>query len=135
MSRDTEIAGPIKAKLFVACDKPGHGLVRHDTRGFDAQGKEVTFFAADEPKMPISQGWLRVTQRKLDTKRTTEWMPWHAHDENQPLKPGEVYEVDVEIWPASVFLPEGIAHRATSGQTGQGLRAAGCDRTLEKGSG
>ena len=34
-------------------------------------------------------------------------MPWHAHDEAQPLKPGEVLEIDLEIWPASVSLPKG----------------------------
>jgi predicted acyl esterase len=76
-------------------------------QAFDPQGKEVTFFAADEPKMPVSQGWLRVTHRKLDPKRTTDWMPWHSHDEYQPLERGEVYEVEVEIWPASVSLPKG----------------------------
>jgi hypothetical protein len=106
LDRDLEFAGPIKAKLFVACDKPDMDLFA-TVQGFDAAGKEVTFFAADEPKMPVSQGWLRVTHRKLDAKRTTEWMPWHSHDEHQPLKPGEVYEVDVEIWPASAHLPKG----------------------------
>jgi hypothetical protein len=34
-------------------------------------------------------------------------MPFHGHAGHEPLKPGEVYEVDVEIWPASVFLPKG----------------------------
>jgi predicted acyl esterase len=57
--------------------------------------------------MPLSQGWLRVTHRKLDPKRSTEWLPYHSHDEYQPLARGEVYEIDVEIWPASVWLPKG----------------------------
>jgi hypothetical protein len=104
--RDIEFAGPIKAKLFVACDKPDMDLFA-TIQAFDPQGNEVTFFAADEPKMPVSQGWLRVTHRKLDPNRSTDWMPWHSHDEYQPLKAGEVYAVDVEIWPASVFLPKG----------------------------
>jgi predicted acyl esterase len=106
LDRDLEFGGPIKAKLFVACDKPDMDLFL-TLQGFDPAGAEVTFFAADEPKLPISQGWLRVTQRKLDEKRTTEWMPWHTHEKNEPLTPGEVYEVDVEIWPASVSLPKG----------------------------
>ena len=106
LDRDLEFGGPMKAKLFVECDKPDMDMFVA-VQGFDPQGKEVTFFAADEPKLPISQGWLRVTHRKLDAKRTTEWMPWHSHSEHQPLKPGEVYEIDVEIWPASVSLPKG----------------------------
>src|SRR6266850_60287 len=76
-------------------------------RAFDPQAKEITFLSAVEPKAPVSQGWLRVSQRKLDPKRSTEWQPWHTHDQAQKLKPGEVVEVDLEIWPASLSLPAG----------------------------
>jgi len=76
-------------------------------RAFDPQGKEVTFLSAVEPKAPVSQGWLRVSQRKLDPLRSTEWQPWHTHDQAQKLRPGEIYGVDVEIWPASLALPAG----------------------------
>ena len=55
----------------------------------------------------MSQGWLRVSQRKLDPARTTEWRPHHTHDAVQKLMPGEVYEIDVEIWPCSLALPQG----------------------------
>jgi hypothetical protein len=57
--------------------------------------------------MPLSQGWLRVTQRKTDPRRSTDYQPFHAHDERQPLTPGEVYEIEIEIWPASIALPAG----------------------------
>lgn len=106
LDRDLEFAGPMKAKLFVACDKPDTDIFV-TLQAFDAQGKEITFFAADEPKLPVSQGWLRATHRKLDPTRNTDWMPWHSHDEYQPLTAGEIYEIDVEIWPASLFLPKG----------------------------
>jgi hypothetical protein len=55
----------------------------------------------------VSQGWLRVSQRKLDPERSTEYQPWHTHDEAQKLKPGEIVEADLEIWPASLALPAG----------------------------
>jgi len=29
------------------------------------------------------------------------------HTESQSLTPGQIYDVDVEIWPASIFLPQG----------------------------
>ena len=29
------------------------------------------------------------------------------HDEKQPLTPGQVYELDVEIWPTSIVAPAG----------------------------
>jgi len=32
---------------------------------------------------------------------------YHSHDERQPLAPGEVVELDVEIWPTCVVVPAG----------------------------
>ena len=55
----------------------------------------------------MSQGWLRVSHRKLDATRSTDYQPCQAHDELQPLAPGQVYPVDVEIWPGSIALPAG----------------------------
>jgi predicted acyl esterase len=33
--------------------------------------------------------------------------PFHTHDEKQPLTPGEIYELDIEIWPTSIVVPKG----------------------------
>jgi predicted acyl esterase len=101
-----EFAGPIKAKLWVSSSTDDMDIFA-TLRAFGPQGQEVTFFSAVEPKAPVSQGWLRVSQRKLDSKRSTEFQPWHAHDEVQKIKPGEIVEADVEIWPASLALPAG----------------------------
>jgi len=106
LEREIEFAGPIKAKLLVSSSTEDMDLFA-TLRAFAPQGKEATFFSAVEPKAPVSQGWLRVSQRRLDTKRSTEYQPWHTHDEAQKLKPGEIVEVDVEIWPASLALPAG----------------------------
>ena len=102
-----EFAGPIKAKLFVSSSTDDMDIFA-TLRAFDPQGREVTFLSAVEPKAPVSQGWLRVSQRKLDPLRSTEWQPWHTHDQAQKLRPGEIYGVDVEIWPATLALPAGF---------------------------
>jgi hypothetical protein len=106
LERPLEFAGPIKAKLSISSSTDDMDLFA-TLRAFDPNGKEVTFFSAVEPKAPVSQGWLRVSQRKTDPKRSTEYQPWHPHDEAQKLKPGEIVEVDMEIWPASAALPAG----------------------------
>ena len=106
IERPIEFAGPIKARLWVSSSTDDMDLFA-TLRAFDPEGKEVTFFSAVEPKAPVSQGWLRVSQRKLDPKRSTEFQPWHTHDEAQKLRPGEIVEVDLEIWPASLALPAG----------------------------
>jgi predicted acyl esterase len=74
---------------------------------FDPDGNEMTFIAAPEPKAPVTQAWLRVSQRKLDPQRSTDYLPFYPHDERQPLVPGNIYEVDLEIWPMGLALPAG----------------------------
>ena len=106
LEHPVEFAGPIKAKLWVSSSTDDMDIFA-TLRAFAPDGKEVTFLSAVEPKAPVSQGWLRVSQRKLDAKRSTDYQPWHTHDEAQKLKPGEIVEVDLEIWPASVALPAG----------------------------
>jgi predicted acyl esterase len=69
--------------------------------------KEVVFQGALDPHTPIAQGWLRASHRKLDPALTLPYRPYHTHDERQPLTPGRVYELDVEIWPTSIVVPAG----------------------------
>ena len=35
------------------------------------------------------------------------YRPYHSHDKEQPLKKGEVVELDIEIWPTSIVVPAG----------------------------
>ncbi|MFQ5993315.1 MAG: CocE/NonD family hydrolase C-terminal non-catalytic domain-containing protein, partial [Nitrospiraceae bacterium] len=70
-------------------------------------GEEVVFQGAVDPHTPIGQGWLRASHRKLDSELSTEYRPYHTHDEVQTLTPGEVVGLDVEIWPTSIVVPAG----------------------------
>ena len=106
LDKETAFVGPVKAKVFLSSTTPDTDLFA-TVCAFDPDGKEMTFLAAPEPKAPVTQGWLRVSQRKLDPKRSTEYLPYYPHDERQDLKAGEVYEVDLEIWPISLSLPAG----------------------------
>lgn len=106
LPRDTEIAGPAKARLFVSSSTEDMDIFA-TLCAFDPQGKEMTFRTGGEPKAPATQGWLRVSQRKLDPARSTDYAPFHPHDERQALTSDEVYEVEVEIWPLSLYLPAG----------------------------
>ena len=76
-------------------------------RLFTPNMAEVTFRGALDPRTPIAQGWLRASHRKLDPKLTLPCRPYHTHDEKQPLTPGEIYGLDVEIWPTCIVVPAG----------------------------
>jgi predicted acyl esterase len=104
LEEETEMTGPISAKLFIESDTEDADLFVV-VRAFHPDMKEIVFQGAVEPNKPIGLGWLRASHRKLDEKLSTEWRPYHTHDEIQPLEPGEIYELDVEIWPTSIVLP------------------------------
>ena len=105
-AEETEITGPLAAKLFVSSSTEDMDIFC-TLRALAPDGTEATFIASVEPAAPVANGWLRVSHRKLDTDRSTAYRPWHTHDEKQPLTPGEIYEVDVEIWPTCLVVPAG----------------------------
>lgn len=106
VTADTEICGPVAAKLHVSSSTTDADMFLV-LRVFTPDMKEVTFQGALDPHTPIGQGWLRASHRKLDKKLTLPHRPYHTHDEKQPLKPGEVYELDIEIHPTGIVVPKG----------------------------
>ena len=108
LAAETEITGPLAAKLFVSSSTADADLFVV-FRVLDPDGDEVTFMGAIDPHTPIAQGWLRASHRKLDPELSLPWRPYHTHAEadHQLLAPGEVYELDIEIWPTSIVVPAG----------------------------
>ena len=106
VERETEITGPVAAKLFISSETEDADLFLV-LRVFNAEMREITFQGSNDAHTPVGLGWLRASHRKLDGGRTLPYRPYHTHDERQPLKPGEVYELDIEIWPTSIVLPKG----------------------------
>ena len=106
LERETEITGPVALKLFLA-SSTANADVFATLRVFDPAGNEVDFQGALDPHTPIGQGWLRASHRRLDPDLTRPYRPYHTHDREEPLAPGEVYELDVEILPTSLVIPKG----------------------------
>lgn len=103
---DMEITGPISVKLFASSE-----TIDTDFfivfRVFSPDMKEIVFQGALDPHTPVGQGWLRASHRKLDTKLSRHYRPFHPHDEVEPLKPGKVYEFDIEVVPTCIVVPKG----------------------------
>ncbi len=106
LTHETEVTGPVAAKLFVSSSTSDADLFLV-LRLFDPEGEEIVFQGALDPHTPVGQGWLRASHRKLDPRLSAKYRPYHPHDEIRPLGPGEVYELDVEIWPTCVVAPAG----------------------------
>ena len=106
MTTTTEITGPVALKLALSSSTVDADVFAV-LRLFDPAGTEVVFQGALDPHSPISLGWLRASHRKLDPLRSLPHRPFHSHDEKQPLTPGEVVALDVEIWPTCIVVPPG----------------------------
>lgn len=106
LEADTEITGPSAVKLFASSSTEDADIFVV-LRVFTPDLREVVFQGAIDPHTPIGQGWLRASHRKLDPELSLPWRPYHPHDERQPLRPGEVVELDIEIWPTSIVIPAG----------------------------
>jgi predicted acyl esterase len=106
LQAETELTGPVAVKLFLSSSTVDADVFT-TLRVFDPNGKEVDFQGALDPHTPIGQGWLRASHRKLDPAVSTRYRPYHPHDEIQLLIKGQVYELDVEIWPTSIVVPAG----------------------------
>jgi predicted acyl esterase len=106
LQRETEITGPIAARLFASSSTRDADFFLV-FRVYTPDLREVVFMGAIDPHTPVAQGWLRASHRKLDAQRSLPYRPYHTHDEEQPLKPGEVVQLDIELWPTSIVVPAG----------------------------
>ena len=97
---------PLACKLFISSTTNEADLFLV-LRLFDTSMKEIFFIGANDPKVPLTVGWLRASHRKLDLIKSKPWKPYHTHDEIQPLNENDIYEVDIEILPTCIQIPAG----------------------------
>lgn len=131
---ETEITGHIVAHLNVSMSPNPGAPTPTDIdlfltlRYISPEGKEVYYTGTAGDPVPLCKGWLRVSLRKVNDKhaRHREYLPHRDYfsTDVQPVIPGEVYPVDVEIWPTNVVVEKGgkIVLEVASGDTqGSGI--------------
>jgi uncharacterized protein len=106
LDKDVKVIGPSAAKLCVSSDTDDADLFLV-LRLFTPDLKEVTYSGSNDPHTPMAHGWLRASHRKLDAARSLPYRPYHSHDEIQPLKTGNIYDLEIEIWPTCIIVPAG----------------------------
>ena len=92
MSEDTEVTGPIVLNIWVSSTSEDCDIYA-TIRNIGPDGKDVLEAGQrGEPQPGVTKGWLRASHRKLDQEKSLPYRPYHAHDERQWLKPGEIVE-------------------------------------------
>lgn len=106
--QDTEITGYSKLRLWVSAEGADDMDLFVAIQKLDANGDKVGFpFFSTFEDGNAALGWLRVSRRELDEKRSTPYQPRYTHQRDQFLSDGEIVPVDIEIWPSSTFFHAG----------------------------
>ncbi len=107
---DMELTGYMKLKLWVSPEDADDMDLIVAIRKLDRTGDEVYFYGTGMSayvKGVVARGWLRVSQREQDEKRSTPWQPFLTHKGERKLKPGEIVPVEIEILPSSTLFRKG----------------------------
>ena len=126
--QETEITGHPVAHLNVSVTPENLGKetdidVFLTVRHIDAAGNEVSYTGTAGDPVPLTKGWLRVSLRKVydENPKHKPWLPHREYlsTDVQSVKAGEVYPVDVEIWPTNVVVEKGgkLVFELSSGDT------------------
>ena len=107
LEAETEITGPMALNMFISSSTVDADLFI-TVQAWSPEGEEVVFQGTLDPNTPIAQGWLRASHRKLDPQISLRYRPYHTHDDKQPLIPGRIYEINIEVWPTCIILPAGF---------------------------
>ena len=106
LSEDTEITGPLALRLWVSSTAPDMDLFV-TLRNVGPDGEDVWGIGSGGEPVAVAKGWLRASHRKLDEEKSLPYRPYHTHDREELLRPGQVVPVDVEIWPTSMVFEAG----------------------------
>ena len=106
LPQDTEVTGPLMAKLWVESSTEDMDLFL-TLRNIAPDGADVFEIGQQGQDVPVAKGWLRVSHRELDPALSLPYRPYHRHQRRLRLTPGEVVEVEVEIWPTSMLFRRG----------------------------
>ncbi|KAH7152478.1 X-Pro dipeptidyl-peptidase C-terminal non-catalytic domain-containing protein [Dactylonectria estremocensis] len=124
---ETEVTGHVTAHLNVSVTPDNSGETDIDLfvtlRHIDPAGKEVLYTGTAGDGIPLCKGWLRVSNRKVyeDHPKHRSYRPHREYlaADVQSVKAGEVYTVDVEVWPTNVVVEKGgkLVFEVSSGDT------------------
>lgn len=105
--KETAMVGYSKLRIALQAPDNDDADIFVALRKLDEEGDIVTFtyFTVYEHG-PIAQGCLRASHRATDATKSKHYQPWRNHDKLEPLEPGKVYEMDIELLAATArFLP------------------------------
>lgn len=110
LAKDTLLAGYIKLVTWVSSTSSDMDIFA-SVRVMDENNEEVPYtLSPNAGYYPVGLGWLKVSHRKLDEKKSTIFRPYHTHlkADYAPLKSrSDLVEAEVELWPTTALVRKG----------------------------
>lgn len=126
----TEITGHIVAHLCLSLESidptnmTGNDIdVFVTLRHISSLGNEIFYTGSSGDNVPLTKGWLRLSLRKINDAhpRHRSYLPYREYRSTdvEMLKDGEIYPVDIELWPTNVVVEKGsrLIFEVSSGDT------------------
>ncbi|GJF34511.1 hydrolase [Kitasatospora sp. NE20-6] len=148
---ETTLVGYPKARLWVESegsddmdlfvlvqklDRHGTPLQQFTVPNHGALMQDVTERGASVLRYKGSNGRLRVSARHLDKALTTDDVPAHAFDRIEKLSPGEIVDIEVDLFPVGlVFHPGEQLRLVVSGHNALGGMMPGTRDYIPRNSG
>ncbi len=108
--QETELTGEMALKLWVSTSEGVDLDLFILLRKLDPAGREVHFYGYNGyDRDSVAKGWLRFSQRARDPTRSRPTRPWHTHTSVEPIAPGAIVPVEIEILPSSTAFEQGTA--------------------------
>jgi predicted acyl esterase len=116
-----EICGHPWVKLSVSITNHKGGDVAPEIdvflalRKYNKDGKEIMFSSSMGSPQAAASGFIRASHRAISDQpypdvKGSDW-PWptldHRRSTKQPVKNGEIYELQTEMWPTQLVISEG----------------------------
>ena len=106
LAADLEITGPAALELYLSSSVVDTDVFARISDQFPQS--EADRAAGRQPQsVTLTKGWLRASHRALDAAQSSPGRPFHPHDRAEPLVPGDVVKLDVELTPFSNVFKAG----------------------------
>ena len=103
--QETELTGHMKLKLWVSPEEVDDMDLFVTLKKLNADGNEVLFDSCHAPlRYPVALGWLRLSKRQLDKKKSTPWQPIQTLAVEEKVKPGEIIPAEIEVIASSTLF-------------------------------
>lgn len=106
LDADLDVIGPIVLELYLSSDRIDTDVI---VKVSDQHPQDAG--ARKEGRQPaskvVAKGWLRAAHREKDATRSKPYRPFYTHANPQPLVPGEVYKLEIEVMPCAYRFRKG----------------------------